>query len=189
MSKARVAIKEAFSQAIENTPYAQIQVSQLVEQARVARATFYLHYATKDTLLLDYIDDMFDGFYEEISPYLDAISSFEEHLAVRMFRVFESDKRFSRLLVQEDVQALVYRRFKGYLARIFGRLMMSEGYPRSSNIRDMDFVIDYYAGASLQSLVTWVKKDFHPSPEALGELYFALTMQGFSTFFSSNNAG
>jgi len=177
LSKAKHAIDTAFVALVESQSYGTIQVSQIAEQAGVARATFYLHYSTKEELLLAYIDDMFQRFYDDIEAQLAEVELFEVSTAKKMFVLFEEEGAFSRVLTQPDVRPILYGRFQGYLSRIFGRLLRSAPEANVPS-KDMPFLIDFCAGGSLAMLGSWVERDFQPAAEVMGEIYFNMLMDG-----------
>jgi len=177
MSRAKDAINVAFVTLVQTQAYQELQVSQIVKLAGVARATFYLHFSTKEELLLAYIDDIFQRFYDDIESSLDDMSSFDERLAVKMFSLYEEERAFSQLLTQADVQAKFYRRFQGYLSRLFGRILRNASGVKVAQ-HELPYLIDYCAGGSLALLARWVENDFQPRAEEMGASYYRITMSG-----------
>lgn len=177
MSRAKLAINAAFVDLVKVQAYREIQVSQIVALAGVARATFYLHYATKDELLFSYLDDIFQRFYDAIEPRLEDIKQFDQQLAVEMFSLYAQEQAFSQLLVQVDVQAKFYARFQGYLSRIFGRVLRTT-HAGSITPQELPYLIDYCAGGSLAMLSRWVADDFQPGPAEMGAYYYRIAIGG-----------
>jgi AcrR family transcriptional regulator len=177
LSKAKQAIRTAFVSLVESQPYASIKVSQIVERAGVARATFYLHYSTKEELLLAYIDDMFQRFYDDIEGQLAQVELFEASTAIKMFALYKEERAFSTVLTQTEIKHILFGRFQSYLSRIFGRLLRSTPSVTVSP-KEMPFLIDFCAGGSLAMLASWIDRDFQPSAEVMGEMYFRMLMEG-----------
>ena len=73
-------LQESLLALIEEKPYQTITVTDITERAEISRPTFYLHYGSKDELLLSCLDNMFDQFYEEIDGYLDGIAIEESYV-------------------------------------------------------------------------------------------------------------
>ncbi len=177
MHSAKHAIQQAFVDQLARRPFAQIQVKELVEHAGVARATFYLHFSSKEELLLDYIDDMFDRFFERIEHQLDLSASVDEQVARLMFATFAAEKTFSRVLTQDSVQSMLLGRFQGYLARVVGHVSrQSGGYRLPPN--QLTYLIDYWAGGSFLLIKQWIERDFTPGEADMAHLYAKLALSG-----------
>ncbi len=64
-------LQAALRDLMEKKSYQKIKISEIVTKAEVARPTFYLHYASKDELLLSLFDDIFSGFRVALRAELD----------------------------------------------------------------------------------------------------------------------
>src|SRR5437016_7816221 len=48
-----------------------IQITELTERAQVSRPTFYLHFRSKEELLLSHVDVIFDEFHTDVSREIE----------------------------------------------------------------------------------------------------------------------
>ena len=176
-NKTRQALRKALVALMKQQDFSRIQVKDVVEQAGIARATFYLHFKSKEELLLDYIDEMFETFFERIEADLIDASALDERVATRVFETFYAEKDFSAVLTQESVQPLLMNRFRGYMARIIGH-MLRETRGFSPPASQLDYLISFWAGGSLLLIRQWVANDFQPSEEEMGQMYSKLTLSG-----------
>ncbi|MDX1757068.1 MAG: TetR/AcrR family transcriptional regulator [Marinobacter sp.] len=175
MKSTKQGIRQALLELLAQRPFAEIQVKDLVAQAGIARATFYLHFKSRDELLLDYIDEMFEGFFAEIEEALAHADLLDEGAAERMFATFSGEKAFSRVLTQDSVQAILQSRFRSYLARIVGRVVReNRGFNLSPE--QLAYLIEFWAGGSFLLLKTWVERDFQPPEAEMAQLYAKLTL-------------
>lgn len=143
----------------------------------MARATFYLHFNSKDEVLLDYIDEMFNSFFEQIEDSLKHTDQLTEETAEKMFLSFFNEPKFSRILLQEELHPMLLGRFKGYLARIVGRVSQQNTRFDVPD-KQLSFLIDYWAGGSFHLIVRWVGDSFQPSCKAMAGIYARLTLSG-----------
>ena len=65
-------IIQALVELTADTPYKKIKIQDITTTAKIARQTFYLHYKSKDAVLIDYIDSVFDSFYQDIEGHIIA---------------------------------------------------------------------------------------------------------------------
>ena len=66
--KSRSALQAALLSLLEQEPYAAITVEQVIDEADVARATFYAHYQDKDALFTAVVEDCLRELTERVEP-------------------------------------------------------------------------------------------------------------------------
>ena len=94
-----------------------------------------------------------------------------------MFRQWQLHSEVAKLLVAEDVEAILLNEFKTYVGRTIERYIEAHKLNIASNSR-IHYVIDYLAGASFAVIVRWIREDFNESPEELASLYADLSRPG-----------
>src|SRR4051812_438929 len=60
-------LQEALLELMKEKSFEDIQITELTGRAQVSRPTFYLHYRSKEELLLSHVDVIFDEFHAEVS--------------------------------------------------------------------------------------------------------------------------
>src|SRR5882757_3048006 len=58
--RTRRQLQQALLQLLRDEPLSKITISQIAARADVSRQAFYLHFSSKEELLLSHIDDVFD---------------------------------------------------------------------------------------------------------------------------------
>lgn len=177
MSNAQQALRQALIELLQEQDFHQLQVKAISTRAGVARATFYLHYPSKEALLLDYVDTIFEGFLTRIEDALADISRLDQQAALRMFQVLASEKTLCRAMSQDSLQALLMARFRGYISRIAGHLLQQQSSPHS--IEQLNYAIDFWAGGSFLLIRRWIEQDFSPDETTMAQLYSQLTLTAF----------
>lgn len=174
---AREAIKQTFARLVNENNYDKIRIAQITEEADIARATFYLHFRTKDELMISYIDEMFQRFYDSVESELDSPSDFGKEVAVKMFETFQEEPAFSQLLKQHSARSILLNRFHNYLSRMYGRMLRSSG-SGTLPTEQLEYAIQYNASGSLSLLAGWISNDFRPDCDTMGDLYFKMVKKG-----------
>lgn len=71
--RSRAMLRQAMLTLLQQTPYEQITVTALCEQAQLGRKTFYRHYAGRDEVLHEYLNELADGFIAALKPYMHCL--------------------------------------------------------------------------------------------------------------------
>src|SRR5713226_5633398 len=58
-------LQAALIELMKERPFQDIQIKELTARAQVSRAAFYLHFRSKEELLLSHVDVIFDEFHAE----------------------------------------------------------------------------------------------------------------------------
>jgi AcrR family transcriptional regulator len=175
--RTRRQIVEALLSLMEKQSYQKIKISDITGMADIARQTFYLHFKRKDDVLLDYIDEVFDDFYQDIAVHIKASPDPDPVISTLLFEQWKNHARFSKLALAADIQHLVIKRFQNYISRTIG-LYVRCHIKTPSDPDELAYVIDYLAGASWMILRRWVDSDFSYPLEKLSSLYSELNRPG-----------
>ena len=169
----------------QSTPYKKIKIQDITQHAEIARQTFYLHYKSKDSVLVDYIDGVFDDFYQDIEQYIIASSEPSDIIAWNLFKQWQQHADFAKLIIAADVEHLVIKSFRNYITRVMGLYIRNHSIP----LKDPDalgFIVDYLAGASWLVLQRWVSSNFRYPLEKLSKLYSDLSRPGLLNVINSD---
>lgn len=177
VERSRSLLMAALLQLMQGLPYHKISVAQICAASGVARPTFYLHFNNKDDLLRAYIESMFLAFYEQVDAHLVQRADNDPLIAELMFRQWSDNATFARLLVQDDVEALMLSEFRRYVGRIMQRYISAHRLPVADD-RLQPYIIDFLAGASFMVIVRWIKDDFPVGAAEMGALYANLVRPG-----------
>ena len=177
VERSRRHLMSALLELMQESSYSKISVAQICERSGVARPTFYLHYRSKDDLLRGYIESMFIEFCEQIDVYLTAAPTADPKIAEIMFKQWSDKAVFAKLLVKDDIEALMLAEFKRYVDHIIRRFIEAHKLPVRDNSM-LPYVVDFLAGASFMVVVRWIKDDFPTDAKTMGELYATLVRPG-----------
>jgi len=176
VERSRRLLVDALLELMKDRPYSKISVAHIAEESGVARPTFYLHFHSKDDLLIAYIDEIFEKFYAEIDGYITQRNDADPVIATIMFHQWSDNAEFAHLLVQTDIESLMLNQFKNYIARVVERFMTAHSVQNKAGL--LPYVVDFLAGASFMVITRWVREGFVETPEVMGELYASLVRPG-----------
>jgi AcrR family transcriptional regulator len=175
--RTKALIVDALVSLMQENPYKKVKIQDIAKRAKLARQTFYLHYQTKDDVLLEYINDVFETFYQEIEQHIIASPEPDPIVSWHLFKQWQMHAPFARLVIEADIENLVIKSFKNYIARVMG-LYIRNHEVKLKDPEALAFLVDYLAGASWMMLQRWVQQDFKYPLEKIASLYSEITQPG-----------
>lgn len=176
--KTREAIFRAFSGLLAEKNYNQISVQEIIDTADVGRTTFYAHFETKDYLLRELCEELFDhiidtamglphGHYHYVRGR--ASDSVFLHL---LCHLQENDYNVLSLLSSEN-NGLFLRYFKDGLERLIVIQYAEKGLLKNSALPE-EYLIDHMASSFVETVVWWISGEMKETPERTAELYLGV---------------
>ena len=148
--KTRDAILTVFSELLEHTSYEKITVQAIIDEANVGRTTLYAHFKTKDGLLRELCELLFDS--------ADSVFC---HLLRHLQR---NDHNLLGLLSCENSD-LFLRYFKDQLSELVRRLL--RGNHTRVDVPE-DFLVNHITCSFVEMVRWWVQSKSGLTPEQLG---------------------
>lgn len=171
--RTRRQLQAALKTLLATKPYENIKVSELVQEADIARTTFYKHYETKDHLLFSLYDDVFRIFQEEVLAEFEAGSANDYLLMTRFFQLWAVHAETFALLIDAGLDLLLLNHIRQFLERTRAQMREVEG-GESIVGEGSDFalyVIDSTAGSLFMVLKRWVQEGMMIPVEDLGQFF------------------
>lgn len=173
VKRTRDVLGDAIIELMQQRPFEEITVQQVLDRARVGRSTFYTHYSGKDDLLLSDIED----FFESVATHLDR-SGDASH------RVFPVRELFAHIADVPGIYRALLASGKFHDAMQLGEGCFARGIEHrlgaSSKFKTLDptsrkAIAQGLAGALLAILRWWVNHRMPIPPEKVDELFHRLT--------------
>jgi AcrR family transcriptional regulator len=182
IKRSRKLMQDALLILLKKIEYRQISISEITYQADVARTTFYSHFKTKDELLMSYIDDIFETFFdklrEQFTPDEQVDSSHEipQILCVE----WKKNKAALDLIRSANIDFMIYQRIKENHQRGFqGSPIYSLGNS-SNNVLDQ-YIISSISAATYGVLMQWTDNNMLESCEEVAKiLNHFINLESFS---------
>ena len=175
--RTKALIIQSLVKLTKETPYKKIKIQDITKDAALARQTFYLHYKSKDSVLVNYIDNVFDSFYQEIEGHIIASAEPGDIIAWHLFNQWQQHADFAKLIIAADVEHLVIKSFRNYITRVMGLYIRNHSIPMNDP-EALGFMVDYLAGASWMVLQRWIESDFRYPLDKLAKLYSQISRPG-----------
>jgi len=174
--RTRDALGDALVALMQERPFDNITVQDVLDRAHVGRSTFYSHYSDKEDLLMSDAEEFFEAISMALSVHGDKsdrvvpVKEFFEHVA-EMRRFFTALVTSGK--VHENLELA-----RGHFARGIERRLAE--LPRGRNIpeKDRPAIAFAHAGSLLSLLTWWIDKGMKQSPQAMDELFHRMVWNG-----------
>ncbi|MEL6152138.1 MAG: TetR/AcrR family transcriptional regulator, partial [Chloroflexota bacterium] len=161
---------------------AKIQIKEIVEEADVARTTFYQHFETKEQLLFSLIADLFEKIYAEVFQEQADEERFDVlkllTASYEQWRLHGEELRWVLQVENKDLLIAALRVHIEALKQEADRHMMPDPAFRAYGKYESSFV----AGGLYMLIRDWVTNDMRESPETMGKITLVLLGNGFNPF-------
>ena len=161
-------ITEALFRLMEKENFNDITISEITQEAGVARRTFYLNYTSKE--------DILDQHYETLLREYEA--NFTEEMqkdllkhSIYFFTFWKNHRDYALLLEKNGMLHMLVGRFHYYLER---------GGENAANLytgAEQQYTSSYFAGGLFMMLLTWLRRNYEETPEQLAEYFCRLSNQ------------
>lgn len=182
IERTREAIGEALIALIEDKGFEAISVQNITERARVNRATFYLHYRSKEDLLIRTGEAVFERLAAEAGPIDPDNLDFQKppQQLVILFQYIARRQSFFRAVLGKSGAGVFSARMREYLSLYTQQRIASlhRLYPDAVPILDDEFIGEYMAGAVLGVIIWWLKNNTAHSPEYMADRLSWLSVVG-----------
>lgn len=181
--RSRDRLGDAMIELIQEKPFDEITVQEVLDRAGVSRTTFYTHYRDKDDLFMSDLDEFLEGAAEMLTrggDTSDRVAPVEEFFA----HVAGARKLYEALVASgriEDFTELA----RGHFARGIERRLA--GSPRAGRMdRAARAALSYaLAGAMLSLLSWWMDRGMTAPPAEMDELFHRMVWSGVGADYRS----
>jgi AcrR family transcriptional regulator len=175
IDKTQQALRDAMSVLIEQKPYAQITVKDLVDQANVARSSFYAHFKDKDDLLLSGFKMIGINSTEDI--IVDTDNHSYPNFAIVLFRGAEQWPSMSRAFLTLDAGTVASHHMRNMLIIQIRDWIKRHGATDAPAL-DLEAIVHYLTSALLGLLTWWVNNDFPYTAQVMSDKFNQLAVDG-----------
>jgi len=155
----------ALMQLLETKPMSEITVTDITDKAGVSRMSYYRNYASKDEILADHLDDIFNTYIELLKKWNYTGSCFEYDYLLQCFQYFTKHQKFLSCLLKSGMGDLMLNHLTKFIVETF--------------CPDQNDIVDYYkmrafAGSIYSAYVTWAERKNKESPCEMARIVCAI---------------
>lgn len=165
-------IRFSFLALMAEMHYKKIGIGDITDRASIARQTFYTYFRSKDELLMSFMDEGFDEYFEEIQPMLLDLKQVEAVIEM-LYQRFADHFDIFKMILSSEVDHLIYKRFRQYVNRTLGNVLRRLEV-RVSDPKIVEFIVDHAVGSHFHMIKHWVLEDMPYTPKEMAALYTSL---------------
>ncbi len=173
--KTREAIFKAFIELLSERPYHRITVGDILERADVGRATFYAHFETKDFLLKELCEDLFDHIADTAMSVNStppcAYGTSQDSVFLHLLRHLQQTERSILQLLSSENNEIFLQYFKTNLKKLILPLYPHSAVPTLPE----EYWTNHIAASFVEAVRFWISHRCKESPETIAN-YFAATV-------------
>lgn len=175
--KTRESIFNAFILLLSKKNYNNITVGEIIEQADVGRATFYSHFETKDYLLKDLCEELFEHIFNSNNENGHLHNIFDcdikDAVFLHLFKhVKKNDNNLLKLLSCKN-NDLFLEYFKSGVKSLIETNASFFENRKPQNI-PQDFWLNHLTTTFIETLKWWIKNKMKQSPETINEYFLSI---------------
>ena len=176
MRRTRDRLGDALMELLVQKPFAKITVQNVLDRARVSRATFYAHFRDKNDLFLSDVDEFFEGTAMALSHFKcrsERVAPVQE-LFVHVSEMRSFHRALSEAGKLSEVWELGQEHFARGIEKRLGQIPRAAGIPRVQRAP----LAQALAGSLVAMLTWWIRQGMEPSPKEMDALFHKLVWAG-----------
>jgi AcrR family transcriptional regulator len=175
--RSRKWLQDALAQLMKEKPFREIQITEIADRAQVSRPTFYLHYRSKEELLLSQVDVVFTEFLNELSNKIAEGNYDRLKYCILIFQYWERNTETLQMVMQAGLHEEFRERLRKYFSLAISQLITREGISKPDEQLE-EFIVDFESGGAYQLMTQWITRGMPYSAEQMGSLFYQLAAAG-----------
>ena len=161
--RSRKEISNALLKLMQEYPYAEISVKQIIMETSLARKTFYLNFRSKDDVLESILNEL-------IGEYTEALSKENVDPLTVIFSLCDKNKALLSLLHKNKMLYLLLIRLNEFLPKYSKTEDMSSNpFVKLMGELEPDYLIAFNVGAIWNVLFKWIDRGMVDSLDSIQE--------------------
>lgn len=173
--RTRAALQTALLTLLQKRRLESIQIKEITDLADVSRPAFYLHFASKEELLLSHIDDLFAQLHKAV--FVEVAQSRPitlETLVMTSFQLWGREAKAWQVAWQIENKDLLLTRLRRHMATLMAEFAAYPGSNITQHPAMHEYVVDFVTGGVYMLLRRWIEEGMRTPVEQIGRLAYQL---------------
>ncbi len=176
--RTRKLLGNALLELVQEKKYEQITIQDITDRGDLNRATFYLHYGSKEELLAESLEGHFDALVQQIASVVADKPIWESPEADELvFSHVAEHAALYQVLLGENGLGYVINRIIDYIAQ-FSELQLRAGLGQVESVVPLEIMARHVAGSLYALLTWWLMNDMPYTPRQMAEMTTQLCVSG-----------
>jgi AcrR family transcriptional regulator len=159
--------------------YESITIQDITDRADLNRATFYLHYSSKEELLLVTLEERFDELVSQFDQLSAERPIWEDKQSILLtFQHVAENAELYKVLFSERSMGYIIHRIVDYIAEMSSKLAQDSMPENATLTIPGDLMARHVAGSLFALLRWWAFNDLPHSPEYMTDVMHQLCVRG-----------
>ncbi|MEZ4728660.1 MAG: TetR/AcrR family transcriptional regulator [Caldilineaceae bacterium] len=176
--RTRAALQTALLTLLQKRRLESIQIKEITDLADVSRPAFYLHFESKEELLLSHIDDLFAQLHKAVFADLAQSQPVTlETLVITSFQLWGKEAQAWQVALQIENKDLLLTRLRRHMAALMNEFAAYPGSNITQHPMMHDYIVDFVTGGVYMLLRRWAEEGMKTPADQIGRLAYQLVAQ------------
>lgn len=162
--RSREMIMDSLLDLMQDRPFAEITIKEIMFRAHLVRRTFYGHFATKEDVLDAYMDELFADYAQRVATF----KKLDTYILVKtLFEFCKQHQQYFRLMKKNDLFLRVGL-LERYLLSMLAKFNLE--FSRKLHVDTREYATAYFAGGFHNIISHWIDEGMKRPPEEMGTI-------------------
>lgn len=159
MTDTQEKIKRGFYSLLSEMPYSKVTVKAVTNHLGMSRQNFYRYYLSKEEILLDIVDETFDGVYMVTEQHLLKDSFDTDKVTAQALEIIEGNKQVISSVLSSGTESIVFAHSIKFIRRLLGRIIRTHNMVIVDHDY-LDILVEAFAAHAFHVVKSWSEHDF-----------------------------